>query len=176
LTISFSENNTMNSNIKAKKLFYRVIFCTATFLCMLAIFIFSSQDADESSEVSGSLIEFIAPVFYPGYKELDNYSRTALVDSLQSVVRTAAHGTIYFALGVLAALSLYTFDFRILKCLVLAIMICIVYAVTDEIHQYFVPGRSMQFIDIVVDTGGAVLGAAGAVISVVALKKKQKNS
>ncbi len=143
---------------------------------MLAIFIFSSQDADESSEVSGSLIGFIAPVFYPDYGELDIYSRTALVDSLQSVVRTAAHGTIYFVLGIFTALSLYTFDLRILKCLILAILICIAYAITDEIHQYFVPGRSMQIIDIAVDTGGAVLGAATAVLSVLALKKNQKSS
>ncbi|MDP3027351.1 MAG: VanZ family protein [Nanoarchaeota archaeon] len=36
----------------------------------------------------------------------------------------------------------------------LAIMIAIVYAVSDEIHQLFVPGRACSFSDILTDSAG----------------------
>ena len=32
------------------------------------------------------------------------------------------------------------------------------YAVTDEIHQYFVPGRSCEFRDICIDSAGVLCG------------------
>jgi len=34
----------------------------------------------------------------------------------------------------------------------------IVYAITDEIHQYYVPGRSSQFSDVCLDATGAMIG------------------
>jgi VanZ family protein len=33
-----------------------------------------------------------------------------------------------------------------------------VYAVTDEVHQYYVPGRITSAVDIMIDTVGGVLG------------------
>ena len=43
------------------------------------------------------------------------------------------------------------------------------YAVTDEVHQYFVPGRSCELRDVLVDTSGALTGilAAFALLSVI---------
>ncbi len=40
-----------------------------------------------------------------------------------------------------------------------AIGVAIVYGISDEIHQYFVPGRSMDIYDLLADTVGAILGA-----------------
>lgn len=44
--------------------------------------------------------------------------------------------------------------------IVLAALYCIVYGATDEIHQYFVPGRSCDIFDWIADTTGTLLGAA----------------
>ncbi|MBI3443338.1 VanZ family protein, partial [Candidatus Woesebacteria bacterium] len=41
---------------------------------------------------------------------------------------------------------------------VYAILIAIAYAITDEFHQMFTPGREPTFRDIVFDTIGASLG------------------
>ena len=38
----------------------------------------------------------------------------------------------------------------------LAILITILYAITDELHQYFVPGRIPSIFDVSVDTFGAI--------------------
>jgi VanZ family protein len=62
-----------------------------------------------------------------------------------------------------------------------AVAFSAVYAVTDEIHQIFVPGRAAQFSDFVVDTSGAMFGACAALIlslmyiSVLRFIKKRKN-
>ncbi len=39
-----------------------------------------------------------------------------------------------------------------------ALIIGFLYAVSDEIHQYFVPGRAMQTRDVLIDTAGVLLG------------------
>ena len=43
--------------------------------------------------------------------------------------------------------------------LTMSILFSFLYACTDEIHQIFVPGRSAQFRDILIDTLGASFGA-----------------
>ena len=37
---------------------------------------------------------------------------------------------------------------------------CILYAITDEIHQLFVPGRSGRIFDVGVDAVGSLVGVA----------------
>ncbi|MCG3120533.1 MAG: hypothetical protein ALAOOOJD_03277 [bacterium] len=41
----------------------------------------------------------------------------------------------------------------------LALIIGVLYAVSDEIHQYFVPGRTMDWTDALADTLGVIIGS-----------------
>lgn len=43
----------------------------------------------------------------------------------------------------------------------LALGISVLYAISDEVHQTFVPGRNGTSIDVLIDTGGAFLGLWG---------------
>ena len=60
---------------------------------------------------------------------------------------------------------------------------CILYAMSDEFHQLFVPGRSGEIRDICIDSLGALLGIIimTCVISIVKfiicqiMKKRKKN-
>lgn len=45
------------------------------------------------------------------------------------------------------------------RTLPLAVLITLSWAVLDEIHQAFVPGRSAEALDLVADTAGALAGA-----------------
>ena len=47
----------------------------------------------------------------------------------------------------------------------LALGLCILYAITDEIHQSFVPGRSPRVMDVGIDTLGTLLGLLPAMIT-----------
>jgi VanZ family protein len=42
--------------------------------------------------------------------------------------------------------------------------LCIVYAITDEIHQSFVPGRAPRVMDVGIDALGSLLGLLPAMI------------
>ncbi|MGI6065849.1 MAG: VanZ family protein [Bacillota bacterium] len=46
--------------------------------------------------------------------------------------------------------------------IVTTILICFLYGISDELHQYFVPGRTPQLLDIVNDVLGASLGVLAA--------------
>lgn len=50
-------------------------------------------------------------------------------------------------------------------------LIGILYAATDELHQYFVPGRSCDFTDWLADIAGLACGAL--IIYIIAMGKKK---
>lgn len=43
----------------------------------------------------------------------------------------------------------------------LAVLLATLFGVSDEIHQYFVPGRQADVLDVVADLVGALVGALG---------------
>lgn len=70
------------------------------------------------------------------------------------------HFAAYFVLGVLLNLALM-FQNRNKalkeKNSVYTLITGIFYAIIDEVHQHFIPGRSMEFLDFVADFLGLVL-------------------
>ena len=50
-----------------------------------------------------------------------------------------------------------TFEVTI-KIILLAIIFCLIYACSDEFHQFFVAGRAGRLTDILIDTTGSILG------------------
>ena len=120
------------------------------------------------------LISLAAPVFGP---ETD-------------IVNVAAHFTEYLVFGILLLLALRQTDatridrngsvpaigakgeFSVARrrtnpwlLLAVAVVLASLYAVTDEFHQSFVPGRMCDPADWLTDTLGAMLGAAVAAIA-----------
>ena len=115
------------------------------------IFSFSAQDAVSSTEQSNFILSLIAKITHIQIEE------NAFWMTAETIVRKLAHFTIYLVLGFLAANA---FRFNINRRLVLiSVMFCLLYAATDELHQYFVPGRSCRVLDIIIDTSGGALGA-----------------
>lgn len=45
---------------------------------------------------------------------------------------------------------------KFFKISLTTVIICFLYALSDEIHQYFVPGRACRVFDVIVDTAGSV--------------------
>jgi hypothetical protein len=69
------------------------------------------------------------------------------------------HATEYAVLGGLLVVALRLAGLRPARALLLALVLASAYGATDEVHQYFVPGRSADVLDWVADTLGATLGA-----------------
>ncbi len=80
---------------------------------------------------------------------------------LDMVVKKTGHAALY---GVLALLYLgalrgdgHPFD----RVRLLAFGLAVLYAVTDEVHQSFVPGRTPSLWDVLIDGAGAALAVLG---------------
>lgn len=142
------------------KLFKRCLFLALTLCWMAVIFWFSAQEAEASSGLSGGFIARLLSFILPGFETMDEPSRLALIDSLQTIVRKCAHMGVYAVLGVFVSMFMSTFSFGAAKQFIIALFLCIIYAASDEIHQYFVPGRSCEFRDICIDSVGALIGVS----------------
>jgi VanZ family protein len=68
------------------------------------------------------------------------------------------HAAEYLILAALIALGLVGRGDLRLVLLVIAIGISMHYALSDEIHQHFVPRRAFEFRDLALDLGGSLLG------------------
>lgn len=78
---------------------------------------------------------------------------------VNQVMRKFMHGSVYLVLCLLIIMVLKVFGLQGNKVLTISILCCFLYACTDEFHQQFVDGRTARFIDILIDTAGACLGA-----------------
>ena len=85
------------------------IYGILVILWMVAIFMFSAQDADESSKMSMGVGETVGKVFVKEYESWSEERQLSFIDSV-------------------------------------------------EFHQLFVPGRSGQITDVMIDSGGVILG------------------
>lgn len=140
------------------------MFWILSFVCMVVIFYFSSRTADESSQQSDGILSWITNLFGENFLTV-------------FIVRKLAHFLEYTGLCLLLNLA-WSFT-RGKKQLLLSIGCASLYAITDEIHQLFVEGRSCEFRDWAIDTAGATLGAIGfivllAIISLIVKKRKKQ--
>jgi VanZ family protein len=104
----------------------------------------------------GPVVGYMALVFYAS-------SLSELPALANRVSDKLEHGLAYAGLGVLLLRALAGGLRGPVRrtSVVLAVAIAACYGVSDELHQHFVPHRSMDAYDLLADTAGAV-AAAGA--------------
>ena len=167
-----SEKNIKSSRFMNRRTMF-VLFLVMSIVWMAVIFEFSSKNADESTAQSNSVTDFLMMLFEEDYETLTQEEKQLLVEKYDGIVRTGAHFGVF---GVLGLLTYFTFG--ILKwipdCFVMpsfmSVPFCILFSITDEIHQSFVPGRSCQLKDVVTDSFGALCGALAGIILVLIVK------
>ena len=135
----------------------RKVYLILTVVWMAVIFSFSAKPGDESERQSLRAGKIVCSIFVPGYENMSEQEQIFMAESIDYPVRKAAHATEYailagFILGVVVT-SLINW-----KHLLEVVFVAVVYASTDEFHQLFVPGRNGQFIDVVIDGVGALIG------------------
>ena len=143
----------------------KTIFAVLLVLWMGFIFSMSSENAEKSSNTSGQTIRVVLSAV-PGFEEQPEEVKVNIIEKLQFIVRKSAHFIGYMILGILAS-GLILYYGNINKKYLLAFLICVIYAISDEIHQLFVPGRSGQVRDVLIDSAGSLLG----IIIVMAFEK-----
>lgn len=111
------------------------------------IFYMSNQPGDVSSKQSGLVLKLFQVLGIDLNKELGELATF--------IVRKTAHFTKYFILYLLT-INVMKYYFNIKNAILYSLIFSILYACTDEIHQYFIPGRAMAFKDILIDSSGAL--------------------
>lgn len=144
----------------------RKIHLLLPLLWMAVIFILSQQPASISSGQSGVFVEQLRHI-------------TPSVDQqlLTFLVRKGAHIFAYFVLGILTFNALWRVDlskFKFNYPVGLSIIVCALYAASDEFHQLFINGRSGEIRDVMIDSCAAMVGVFIISIFVRILQKSKK--
>lgn len=132
------------SRVNARNLIFGIL----AIVMMLSIFIFSSMPGDISGAQSSFITELLADILHASNRDL-------FIARYDYFVRKCAHMTEYAVLASLIFGALYGKDRDQRKYILFPVIICFLYALTDELHQVFVPGRSGNIFDVGVDTVGA---------------------
>ena len=132
----------------------RYIKLSLVIIWMTIIFLFSNQKGVESGKLSdGLILDFVRMIEKINHK---TYSDEEILDKFVKPVRKAAHFTIYLILGVLV--FVFVEDFNAKHLILLSLMVCFIYSISDEIHQCFVEGREGRIFDVFIDTLGSYVG------------------
>jgi len=131
--------------VQTKTTFQKIYFYVSLIIVialLVLIFCLSHQNGEDSTETSGwftSLLNFIFPF-----------------ELTEDFVRTMAHFSEFACLSFFMNNLFVSYKDKLTP--VFACALSFFYAITDEIHQIFVPGRACQFLDMMVDLAGIVSG------------------
>lgn len=134
----------------------KVISWILVILWMVLIFYLSHQPAIESNNLSTGITERIVAIIERVTSDIDFD-----ISNFNHIVRKNAHFFAYLILGVLVSNALKNNEIKGSKGIIIVLTICILYAISDEIHQLFIPGRAGQVRDVIIDSAGAVVGISG---------------
>ena len=126
-----------------KKKLMTIVRWALVVVCMAGIFIMSAQDGEISTHMS-DIVVGATP------------ATPSTWEQATVVMRKSAHFLSYLSLAVLAAWAFYHTVRKRPGLWTMAL--CMVYAASDEIHQYFVPERAMKLYDWGIDSLGALCG------------------
>ena len=129
----------------------KLLIMLAVVFWMAIIFKLSAQPGEQSNLLSTkvtTLIVSLAKLFRPDVNVL----------SLNHFIRKCAHFLAYLVLGIVMLFAMKRIGYTGKKGVVFTLLLCIGYAITDELHQAFVPERTPKLLDVLIDSSGASLG------------------
>ena len=129
----------------------RVILIILIVLWTCLIFLFSSQDGDESSGFSRKVVEFFI-------------KNPEMVNKVEPYARKLAHFSEYGIGGVLFISLFSTYEWSDKRKIFTSIFLGVWYAIMDEVHQLMVPGRNGALKDVYIDSLGIITGVIGMLI------------
>lgn len=144
----------------------KIIYTILTIIWMIIIFIFSSMNTQESNNKSKQTIKQTIEKTTEISENIGIIENSIppqkidkAVNKLNVPLRKCAHATEYAVLAILIILTInaYTNKKYSIRKILLVILICFLYSLTDEYHQSFVPGRTSLFTDCLIDTTGSII-------------------
>jgi len=130
------------------------------------IFYFSNQAGIQSHGLSDKIATHIAFKWNAIFSlHFSNDNLKVLISALSMPTRKLAHVTEYAILGGFAYSSMYILQHRVKMSGIFLIMILVVLvASSDEIHQAFIAQRGSHLTDVIIDVTSGVAGIYGFII------------
>lgn len=158
------------------------IFLIVSISWMTVIFLYSSKNAEISSQNSNRVGMIVGRIFVPHFEDLSEAEQWAFAGRIDKPVRKTAHACEYAVLGFLIMGTVLSYTIgteisrrrRIIRAFG-AWLFSTVYAVSDELHQYFVPGRTCKITDVCIDSAGAMLGVLAACLLFYLIKRRHRS-
>ncbi len=140
------------------------------------IFYLSSQTGNESSSASTGITQFVSEIAVKSGIIDEKDLTPDIIFIIHKWIRVFAHFFEYAVLGILSFQFIKQFQLkRIFNVAMFSLLFCIAYAISDEIHQYFVPGRAMDILDVITDTLGSITGISFMLFKSKLYQKLQQN-
>src|SRR5699024_5090243 len=143
-----------------------ILSWSAVLIWMGVIFFLSHQPGSQPSDLSSGITDVIVHTLQhivPFLPMEDVF--------FHHFIRKSAHFTAYCILGILVIHALSEPNWRRYMT---AFLIAVVYAMTDEFHQLFIPGRSGELRDVAIDSVGAATGIGIYMLSMFIISRFRK--
>ena len=137
-----------------KKTQIKILKIILIIIWMIIVFWFSAQKGVDSGNTSKSFTKEIMQMIF-GESIVEN---SILIEKIETIIRKLAHYTIYVIGGFLIMNYAYTTEKTDKQKILYSITFGMCYAISDELHQFFVPERSARLFDVGIDTLGVITG------------------
>lgn len=142
----------------------KFIFLFLVITWLVAIYSFSNMDSNKSNTKSKEAINKVVSGTIKVKDEIENkINNTSNITSKEEInkitnklnlpLRKVVHSLEYLILFILI---LFFLKFKE-KNIIIASIFCLIYAITDEIHQLFVLNRTGQVLDVLIDMSGIII-------------------
>ena len=164
-----------NDTNKTKKILLLIL----VLIGCITIFCFSEFSAGESTKQSRGVTYNILKVL--NRNKLSEKELTKFTKKVNPVIRKIAHFSIYMILAIFTYMFIEELNIksksekeRLRKNILYTCIFCIIYAIFDEIHQIYVPGRTGKAIDVIIDTLGSCMGITLLLVNNIIKRKGKK--
>lgn len=138
------------------------------------IFGFSSQNGEESGGISKRITDFILEKSAK-YNNLEMSEKEQVNKRTEKIIRKIAHFSIYTLVGFLLMALFSTYEnIKRKNQIYISTMLGILYAISDEIHQSFTPGRGPKITDVFIDSLGVFFGITVILLILEVINRKNK--
>ena len=134
------------------------------------IFGFSNQNGEQSGSISRKITVNITKNI-KSIQELEETKKEEMLGKIEHIIRKLAHFSLYTIVGILTMSLMSTYNIKKSNRICLSFAIGLLYAVSDEIHQSFIPGRGPAVGDVLIDSCGVIAGIV-IVITLIKIYKK----
>ena len=128
------------------------------------------ESTNESLSFTGMLLDLVSRFIY-----VDPAKRDMIIIAMEPHIRKIAHMTEFGILFLLVLIPAVLFIKKLSLRTGITLLITLLYAVSDEIHQLFVPGRSGMLRDVVIDFLGALIALGLYLVIIIIIRTVRKH-